>query len=511
MVTRLGTQLGTTLGTDLSTFSDVAPPLPPIYALTSFSGANYYATQAAGGEAGVSSGFGVAVLLQLGADYAGTAVLASKDTTGPAGWLSYVTASKFAFAICNAAGTKAFVEAPRRHIVASDVGKIFLFVGYMDAAGTNHAYVDRDERLTGTANVNGYTPGTNPSRIGLSYSAATPPTSTKPIAMCTFRATPTLAQVQSFYDQTRALNGDLPDTIAGSPVTHVLSLRRALAGQVVTAGQTAPATIADAITGVTDDVATRQGTPTIALIDPATPKLWNYETTPIAYGMQATTDADYYDTTAGTIPAGGGFAVWVGRIESQQLASASRWIFSKETSGGTAGFDLRTTGTNSSMFFIASNGVGGGVLGPTAALSANDVGKIMCIVGVIDTPGSKLRMYLRRVEQGTGSAMVGHTPSAQPLRIGRCNWQTATSATGISTIGIATGSGVPTLAQIQALHDAVIAAEDIQAIPGMTDFMISFKNASTAPATLTDSVSGATVTRAGSPTMLPIHARAFAW
>jgi hypothetical protein len=242
-----------------------------------------------------------------------------------------------------------------------------------------------------------------------------------------------------------------------------------------------------------------------------TERVWSYETSPILYGVDPNSSSDYY-TTAGSplFPAiaAGNWAALLFMVVSQS-GSAVRVPMSDFGNAATTGRCFTLTGTNTLFSFTGGNGVSA-VASPTMVIGAGDVGKLLLAVGVIDPSTAKIRLYCKRVEQSTGSAFSGaFAPSSNPLMLLRDPRVAAYSAPTVRVFGAASGNGVPSLPEIQALHDACMSAEDIARIPGKTDFLVSFKTG--AGSTLVDQINGDNLTRVGAPNVSGQYARASGW
>jgi hypothetical protein len=251
-----------------------------------------------------------------------------------------------------------------------------------------------------------------------------------------------------------------------------------------------------------------------------TERLWSYEATPILHGVQSLSVANFYTTAGIPTLVGSAAGFWVAvllRIDSQAVASATRLAASTMSTapnaGNAGGWYMQTTGTHSMIMFVPINVGGSGVSSPVSIVSASDVGKLLLVVGVHD--GAKSRLYIKRAEQGTGSAISGYTPGTNPLNIGR-DPRAILPADGLTVFGLAGGNGIPSLAEVQALHDAVLASEDIVAIPGRTDFLVSVKrdtleNGGVIPTQLKDRIGTDHMSKQGNPTLAPVFARAAGW
>lgn len=314
----------------------------------------------------------------------------------------------------------------------------------------------------------------------------------------------TLAEIQAAFASYEA-TGKAP-TIPGK-TGHVYDLTP----DILAAGETVPAQVLDR---VGSDHLSRTGTLTVGQ---RTERLWSYEPTPILYGAQGTTSAYY--TTAG-VPAYPGtsaafFFASLIRIESQAVASATRLYASTLTAGNSGGYYFQTLGTNSSLWFVPVNVSGTGTASPSYSIAPADVGKLLLVTGVVDGPGLKCRLYVKRAEVGSGTTITGTSfvPSAGPLNLLRDPRGTL-QGDNITVIGATWGHFVPSLAEIQAHHDAVQAAEDIMPIPGKSQALVSFKRdvaGGQLPATLADKIGADNMTRVGSPTLTSIFSRTWGW
>jgi hypothetical protein len=175
---------------------------------------------------------------------------------------------------------------------------------------------------------------------------------------------------------------------------------------------------------------------------------------------------------------------------------------------------LQTTLSNNFLSGVVANGVGTGISSPTVVINAADVGKLLHVSLVYDAAAGKVRLYLRRIEQSTGTVIVGHTAATGALSLLR-HAAGSLACPFVSVFGACMGASTPTLAEIQAEHDACMAAEDIVAIPGRTAWLVSVKQDAgaglVAPAQLTDRIGVAHLTKGGSPAIVAQYARAWGW
>ncbi len=244
-------------------------------------------------------------------------------------------------------------------------------------------------------------------------------------------------------------------------------------------------------------------------------RVWSYETTPILYGATGLNDTNYYHTATGSgddATAFGGTLVWIPRAGS----SATRALLSGLLVTPTRGWDIRTTGTNALVSALIANGANAGQASPTIALTAFH-GKICAFSFQWDGPNNRLRAYLNRVEGGSGSAITGHAIGDGSVRLGATSGSTGAPGTDNELFGFELWTGIASLAQVQAQHDAILANDGrIQHMPGVTSTMLvdltldALANGGTLGATLSERIGGVNnFTRTGAPTTVSQYARTF--
>jgi hypothetical protein len=240
-----------------------------------------------------------------------------------------------------------------------------------------------------------------------------------------------------------------------------------------------------------------------------TERVWSYETIPILPGITVSDATMYYDTaSAGIAGAASGF--WVALLYcvlSQSVASRSRIPVAHEGNGGVGGWRFQTNGTNSSLFFNCVAADGTGKLSPASVINASDVGKLQIAVGVYDAPAGLVRLYNKRALVSTGTAITGYLPTATGMRVGGSSGLTTLIPDGIATYGVAGGAGIPSLAEVLALTDAVMAGERVKAIAGKTDGLWDFFGETALPAQMTDRIGAQHLARVGTPIYSPQYAR----
>ncbi len=524
MVTELGTELGTTLGTVLGTMDDMGPAVfdpTKLYAISGFSAANYMQTAVGGGEVGDAAGFGVLSLFIMTALPASSVLFNHRaGGSSTAGYYArFGTAGILTFFVSN--GTT-LMSGNNLVFTPGDVGRVQLVCSIYDGAARQLAW--RGARSAGASGAYAGTGAVPHSLTG--QGSVEPASAVLSLGQVTFRGMPSDAQLQAVYDATRTLR-DLPNKAAlealtpGTTVTHRWSVRDTLAAAnvLVANGAAAPASIPDSVTAASIDAMTKVGSPVVRVIDPATPRLWSYETTPILYGASSLDLSNFYECATPLGEGSGPFwAAMFFTVTSQAVASKARVPFasSSQSPSNISGFALGTSGTNTFVSMTAYRGDGSGVPSPSATIAATDVGKLHLLVGVLDSAALKVRTYWKRVEQSTGATYTAYTPSSTGMRLGRSFLTNDYSPDGISLWGVAAGIGLPSLAQIQAMFDETQANERIGSIAGMTSMRVDLTsdalgNGNALPATLTDRVGSFHFSRTGSVTTAAAYARAFGW
>lgn len=387
------------------------PPIPAIaclaadregmlYALANFSAANWYQSAVGGGEVGVGTGFGSALLFRVTSLQTGgnSTALCGVDA-GTSGYLLYVNGtSNVTFTCSNGTG---LVEAAKRQLVSSDVGRFMLAV-VQHTGSALRQYVDRTQVGADVA-VAWYTAASAAARLGSTGQGSVQGGNNAQIAAwLTWRGTPSLAQVQDLFDRTRVL-GDLPTTIQGATVTHRESVRDQLRGTTVTSGQTAPATLDDTITHAAPDALGMQGSPTVVTIDTSRDGRR-------ILGVQGFA-ASLLQTAAGAGIRGhtGGFYLSVPVVWDTAQMSGFRTI-AVCGDGSSTGWLLQTSSTTLRAFVF-----GAGMA--TLALGSSD--HMQSDLVTLNFTGTSVVLFRRRVSASVAATGGYSAPSvALPMRIG---------------------------------------------------------------------------------------------
>ncbi len=272
----------------------------------------------------------------------------------------------------------------------------------------------------------------------------------------------------------------------------------------------APATVVDRYGS---ENLTRTGTGLV--VSPRTERLFSYETSPILYGADSLSAANFFESASG-LGEGSAQSFWAAVLYLTLGTSTNktRALFGSSTT--TTGFDIRSISTNVGACFGFYDNTNVLRTAPMATYTGADYAKLMLYVGVYDQPALKLRSYWKRAEVGTGTTITGYAPSAGGLRIGRNFNASDNSADGNYVFGVSAGLGLPSLAQVQALFDTVQATERIAGIPGMTNLRVDvaadIAAASGAiPSALADRQGALTFAKNGTPTVYNQYARAWTY
>lgn len=245
---------------------------------------------------------------------------------------------------------------------------------------------------------------------------------------------------------------------------------------------------------------------------------WSLEVNPILMGATSFADTSYYATANDALPgSAAGFAVSaLIQVNSQAVPSVVRRVFAAR-SDDTYGWEILLSGTHTLLSSTAYNGTTG-YNAPSYSITAADVGKLLLVTMVWDPIGLYTRLYVKRAEVGSGTAITGSfaPKTGCPAIIGnKIGMSRPFDATG-TVFGVQYAVGVPTLSQIQAHHDAVMAQERMVQIPGMLGTVIDIsRDANDAggslPMTLKDREGSANFYAQGSPTVARQYTRTWGW
>lgn len=480
--------------------------------VTGFSDLTYYQSALNAGIAGQAAGFWVAVYMIVTSQAVAntTRDLAGRRVgSGTSGWSlnTYTTNATVSFFCANGVGSG--VTSPAYTITAGDVsGAVALLVVGVHDGSNLRLYVKGAEVGSGTA-ITGFTTsivtnmglGNNNSAFNGGMPFGEPPDGVVILGFAGGHAVPTLGEITTMDTDSASAN----DIVAIPGKTdHLWSLKQ----DIVDAGGVLPIRSLDRI-----------GTDHLQLIgsglqvSPRTERVWSYETSPILYGATSFSNTNYYSVAGGFGGTDKGFWVcWVGSITSQSVSSATRILLAKRN-GTTHGWELRTTGTNSLLSVSMGSATNSATTG-TSSVATTEVGKIFVIIVTYDSSG-RIRWYLRRVENGTGTNLTGNfAADSSIMTMGKRS--DGSAADGVACFGFSCGDGTATLPEVQALHDSIMAKERITGIPGKTSMLVdvtldTIANGGALPTILTDRVGSQHMSMNGTVTLASQYARPWVW
>jgi hypothetical protein len=198
---------------------------------------------------------------------------------------------------------------------------------------------------------------------------------------------------------------------------------------------------------------------------------------PSAFGMLDFTNADFYKSLDSEGVRGNATGFFAAALFTADIDPDSSEITTCFSTTPNKGWRIRVAGTGK-IAFLLYNGAGSLVQSPTFDLNGDeDPNLVHGIVGTYD--GALVRMYLDRVEVGSGTATTGYTA---PLSTDHHEIGVRDNGTSPMDIGkilgvIGSDLGVPVLADIQTWFDNVKAERDIVDMPGAVaaEFVYSVK------------------------------------
>ncbi len=460
-----------------------------------FGGTSCLETAVGAGIQGVASGFWGIFAGPLYAIQTGSQMIVHCNS-GSTGWFCQYNGAVLRFAVYIAG---ALVEATNYTLTSADLGRD-LWVGFHYTGSAVRLYF-RGAQVGSDVAAGAFTPAASmPMRFGL-WQTSQPLTAAGMFSFVGGQANPSAADFANAWTNYQA-------TSRLAALSGLTKNRYELTEDCLPT-ESVPATVQDR---VGTDHLTRVGTG--LTLAQRTERAYSYETSPILTGLSNLGTANYYSSAtgfAGTVAPWWG--LWLGVIEKNTgITSGVRVIAGRRNATTGEGFGIYTNGTNSSIGFIVSNGSTTST-SPSSIIAAADVGKLVLGAAVFDSSG-KARWYWKRVEQGTGGTAL--TGSYVPANSDLFYWGRRSDGLGADNLthaGLCFGLGEPTLAQIQATFDLVMAKERIEPMVGFTPSSLYRlpTGATAAPATLTDLAAGADLTLTGVPTPTNQYARAWAW
>lgn len=417
-----------------------------LFGLGNFSTASNLATQIAGGEPGVSTGFGlVHVLRLLPTSVSKARIIASKLSSSPlGGWDVYTTGTNnlIRAGAVGAAGA----QTPGYAVTALDFGRLLVVISYLDGAGLLRLLVSRMD--VSSVAISGYTPPVNAAHLW-GVEAASSGEDIERFGSLAFRGTPTTAQLHALVDVIRA-RGGVPESMDGATITHRHSVKDELSGVSNPAGRK-------------------------------------------SYGARAFTAANYLSTPNGLAGSASGFCVGLHVRPDYGPGGANGRLIGK-SNGFSNGWRVLATASGWQLNVFGSAGASDEKYSPALTVTSGDYGRARFVLFMFD--GTKLRTF-DRLEVGTGTTVTGYAaPGAAVQYIGRDTG--GNDASFCTALGAVTGHVVLTPTQIAAWTDACEAAGTIQPFPG-AEHRYELGDASGVLATVLDTIGTDHLTRSGSP------------
>jgi hypothetical protein len=451
-----------------------------------FSAANYLQADAGKGIVGTPTALTVQAHLYAGSTVTGYFVATLSQPSGLVGYQFQLSNGNLAIALVNGAGTTVTASA-----TGMGVNRPGVATATFDGI-TIRLYFD--DAVVATQPCAGFIPGPNGMRVGDRLGPTSFPFSGAVYALQGGDYVATPAEIAACAAET-ARTGRL----ARMPgAQHYYDFTEDfLPTESVTA------TVQDRIG---TDHLTRVGTG--LTLAQRTERVWSWERSPILYGAGGLSDADFYESATGFEGSTQSWWFALAFILAQQAGLASGIRSLAGRTGARQGWEIRTSGTNSALTYVAQNATTGSaafIAGPTSPIVAADVGKVLLYIAQYDSTTMRLRAFFKRAEvSAPGQSTSGYTPAPPDsvFRVGRHSSATGQGAGGIVILGGAYGAGsILSLPEVHALHDAVMATERMEAVPGKTDALIRFA--------ADGSASG--LTRVGSPSAHGVYSRAFGW
>lgn len=427
----------------------------------------------------------------------GIRILFGKSNHGTAGWSfgfngSYIV-TYIADGGVNTAGPQfnmgagsGYLNTPTHIAMVLSAGTLTLYVNGV-AAGTPLA-------------VAAYSPGTTSMVIGANNGGALhPATNVDIFGACGGHFAPTAGEIA-----TAAAASLSTGVITAVPAKT--SHRYDLKADIADAGGAVPARSIERTSGVDPMIVVNTKLEVGSRIE----RLWSYETTPIMYGAQGWSAANYLARAGGAgafLATATPFWIAFAVIVPATPGASVELIFGGST-GSNPGFQVYfQVGAVQAALALSPSGAAGA---SAVAVSAADVGKVL-LVGYQWT-GSVLQTYARRAKVGSDVTAASFVPNPNgAFFLGR-RYDTTSNPLNAATsvLGLMGGSSTLTLAEWQSAYDALVANEAITAIPGKTDRLWRFAQSGALGSTPDAMGNSDPITVVGSPTVTSMFARAFA-
>lgn len=458
---------------------------PPLLAISAFTAANYYRTAVDGGEAGITTGFGNVTWGRFLRFPTGGQVL-RRRIDGSGGWMHWVTTTGIQAVYYNPSA----VVSSLRPFSPSDQGSTFVFLSRITAVpGQIETWMNRHQ-IPGSA-LSAYTLPSAASRqlLGVDDSLSSPASGFDLLGELDFRGVPSAAQILAFLDALRT-GGNIPTVFAGATVTHRWSLIDALAGQTVVDGQTAPATLADTITGATADIKTRVGSPVVRRIESSVEGRK-------VYGTMAFSASSYLRRVATTFR-GAVAGHWFALLCTLRTSSSGAAQYLVDLSNGANGFRIARVPATDKIEIYCYGAVN--ITSVSANITAADRDTMILLLYTFDGSTHAVRTNRGAVISGAGSYAL---PTSPTFTIGNDSPSAANPSTDAIVYRAAGGVGVLTQAEIDAMIAAFESQRTLVPVPGKTALSYDFSQdiaptPDTVPASVQDRAGSDHLTRAGS-------------
>lgn len=378
-------------------------PSAKLYGISDFSPLNQYATQVSGGEAGALGLTSFALCrIESMASTVNPRVLVDRFQNGVGGWTSYFNATAGTFQGAVHDGGAVVRNTALAPFLPSDIGKMLLLAVQLTTTGALRVFFMRAQQYGADTVITGFTPAAARHLIGNRQESLSnlPLIGVSVFAHATVHGDLTLAQMQDVYDQTRIAE-TIPESVLGVTWAHRWTARDALFGLSVGNGQVAPATLEDTVTFLAAHAMSRQGSPTVKVIDT---KAEGRET----FGALGLGDVNHLTTAlganTGVVGSVGGFYIQA-RVNLGSVSTLS--TFASRSSSNQNGYYLEEFSGN--IRFRAGNG-STLILAPTVA-RAGYIGRPVIVTGVWDAAGQLARLNIDGIEAGPGTAMTAYVPA----------------------------------------------------------------------------------------------------
>lgn len=386
-----------------------------LYAVTGFSASSYLQTDVGGGEPGLASGFGVAVVARLRGPVGSLMSLVNRiapNASAPtSGWLEAAGVGTFIgarnFGVVNGSGTVYYGGTST--VMPSDIGRLQTLVLQFTGSAVWVIY-DREISTFTPVAVTGYTPSTGRMMLGNDPGVASGASAWEVLDFASWAGTPTNAQLLAFFDSVRT-NNKTPTTIGGVALRHRHNASETYNALSLQTGDTAAA-LTDTITSAAADALAPVGTPTVQVITTKTDGL-------VTYGLTGFSWLSHYATTTAGAFTGTAAGFYVGGIHTLggTTLSGTQMLAHCLDDAATRGWYVHIS--NGALRFVAYNTSGAATVASTYTCTAADQHWPLWWAAQLTSSGT-MRLFVRGVQAGADVALSGtYGPaSSTSLRIG---------------------------------------------------------------------------------------------